>query len=150
MKKKKCLNCGTENPPGADYCAFCSAPVEKEIQPVSDTDSGWKVAKKNSAASDSGTDQKTASAQQPKPTGLAIGALICGALGIFGVCSPFLGIAAVILAKLTFQNIQNGKEPEKSRRTAQIAMIAGIAGILISIGRWFYFFTSYGVNIFDF
>ena len=150
MKSVKCLNCGTANPASSDYCSFCSAPIEKAPKPVSAAEAGWQVVNKTKSTSDNSSDQKAVSGKEPKPTGLALVAVIAGGLGIFNVCAPFTAAGAIVMGSLVLQNIKNDKEPEKSRRMAKTAIITGVIGLLITIGRWFYFYTNYGVNIFNF
>jgi hypothetical protein len=60
-----------------------------------------------------------------------------------------MSIAAIALSLLVFQNIQKGKEPEKSRRLARIGLIAGVAGLILTSLRWIHYIYP-GVNIFNF
>ncbi len=142
--KIKCLNCGTENAARARYCAFCSAPIEKETKTTSPDQSYRSPKAKTPSASDNAQTTGTS----VKPSGLAVIAIVCGGLAVLNVCQPFSGAAAVVLAGQVKRNFQSGKDNERSRKLALAGMIAGYVGLGLTFIRWTYLMNS-GISIFD-
>ena len=68
---------------------------------------------------------------QKRNDGSAIGALVCGIVGLF-CCGPILGIVAIVLSQTAKQNIERDPNLEGSGM-AQAGLILGIIDIVLGI-----------------
>jgi len=122
----KCPNCGQEAPEGAAFCPYCAAPLQEGTS-----------APPTQPAQAPPTPAYAVPAVPTRTSGLAIGGLVTGILGIIISCvfwpiGVILGLAGLVLGILGLNEIK--KQPGmQGKEMAIIAIVLGALGLVIAL-----------------
>ncbi len=152
---KVCNNCGTESPDGARVCANCSAILPTEnyrAEPVHETPT--QIQSPSPDGNQGSSSQAPAQpVMYPGPQvivhttdGQAVGALICGILGLFA-CPLVLSIVAIVLGKQSSKAIRASGGALEGEGVAKAGLILGIIGTVFW-GLFLVFFLLIFVGVF--
>ncbi|MDD3627933.1 MAG: DUF4190 domain-containing protein [bacterium] len=122
---------------------------EKEVKPKSPRKKKEKIPEDiNKPKTQNEIPDKLNSADEEKPSPLAITGMIIGICGMIFCCGPvnlILGIVSVILGYLELNNIEKNESPVKGKNFAIAAIIMGFIGVGLFVLRiiGFTFFWSW-------